>query len=127
MNAPFRHLNPGISIRMMYNNFIEKQKSRDVRLCIYMTYDNVFPSENIGFSRPSVDDCERYVQYNGHINDVNGAPHDPSICVICINHFKQEKYDQARREYQKPKEPHIPHFTADMQKVLVLPKLKTKE
>ena len=129
MNAPFRHyLNPDITIRMMYNNFIEKQKSCDARLCNYVPYDNVFQSENIGFSHPSVDDCERCVQYNDHINEINGAPHDPSICVICINHFKhKEKYDQARIEYQKPKEPHIPHFTVDMQKVLVLPKLKTQE
>ena len=85
---------------MMYNgNFIEQQKSRDARLCTYMTYDNVFRSENIGFSRPSVDDCERCMQYNDHINEVNGVPHDPSIYVIYINHFKhKDKYDQARIE-----------------------------
>ena len=41
VNAPFRrYLNPDITIRMMYNNFIAKQKSRDARLCEVKTLDS---------------------------------------------------------------------------------------
>ena len=46
-------------------------------------------------------------------------------CVQKKEH--QEKYREAREEYQKAEAPGKVCLTADMQKVLVLPKLTTKE
>ena len=42
----------------MYKNFSENNK-----IC-YKTYCKVFKSENIGFSRPSQDECEICLSYN---------------------------------------------------------------
>ena len=58
-NAPYkRYLNPELSIKEMYKNFSENKENN--KIC-YKTYCNVFKSENIGFSRPSQDDCEIYL------------------------------------------------------------------
>ena len=63
-NAPYkRYLNPELSIKEMYKNFSENKENN--KIC-YKTYCNVFKSENIGFSRPSQDECEICLSYKDH-------------------------------------------------------------
>ena len=56
------------------------------------------------------------------VEEADNLQHDPEECDACKKHGKhKEKYTQTRIEYQ------VASFTADMQKVIVLPKLTTKE
>ena len=112
-NAPNkRYLNPELSIENKENN----------KIC-YKIYCNVFKSENIGFSRPSQDECEICLSYKDHSTD-----HSTDHCEECIAYAKhKERYTQARIQYQKPIPKEVVCFTADMQRVIVLPKLTTKE
>ena len=55
-NAPNkRYLNPELPIKEMYKNFSENKENNKIG---YKTYCNVFKPENIGFPRPSQDECE---------------------------------------------------------------------
>ena len=106
----------------MYKNFPEKKENN--KIC-YKTYCNVSKSENIGFSRPSQDECEICLSHKDHIND---SDHDSDQRAECIAYAKHKvRYTQARIEYQKPIPEKVVCFTADMQRVIVLPKLTTKE
>ena len=106
----------------MYKNFSENKENN--KIC-YKTYCNVFKSENIGFSRPSQDGCEICLSYKDHIKD---SDHDSDQCAKCIAYAKHKvRHTQARIEYQKPIPVEVVCFTADMQRVIVLPKLTTKE
>ena len=103
-----RYLNPELTIKEMYENFSEKNENNKVS---YKTYCNVFKSENIGFSRPSQDECEICLSYKDHIK----APgHSTVQCEECIAHAKhKEKYTQARIEYQKPLPKEVVCFTGN--------------
>ena len=92
----------------MYKNFSENNK-----IC-YRTYCKVFKSENIGFSRPSRDECEICLSYKYHIKDFD---HNFDQCAECIAYAK----------HKKPVPEKVVCFTADMQSVIVLPKLTAKD
>ena len=106
----------------MYKNFSENKENN--KIC-YKTYCNVFKSENIGFSRPSQDECEICLSYKDHIKD---SDHDSNQCAECIAYNAKHKvrYTQAHIEYQKPISEEVACLTADMQIVIVPPKLTTK-
>ena len=56
--------------------------------------------------------------------------HKAEQCDICIHFMKHKtKFDEARMEYQKARDitPGESIFAVDMQRVILLPKLKTKE
>ena len=117
-----RYLNPELSIKEMYKNFSGNKDSN--KIC-YKTYCKVFKSENIGFSRPSQDECEISLSYKNHIKDFD---HDSDQCAECIAYAKHKvRSTQTRIECQKPIPEEVVCFTADMQRVIVLPKLTTKE
>ena len=122
-NAPHkRYLNPELSIKEMYKNFSENKENN--KIC-YKTYRNVFKSENIGFSRPSQDECEFCLSYKDHFKD---SDHNSSQYAECIAYAKHKvRYSQARIGYQKPISKEVVCLTADMQRVIVLAKLTTKE
>ena len=125
-NAPNRrYLNPELSVKDMLENYNKKHLEMDQ--VSYTTYFSVFQQENIGFSRPSVDDCSICLSHDAHIEDDD---HNNSTdCVDCEN-FKrhQIKYREAREEYQNKEETaDTKVLVSDMQKVLVLPKLSSKD
>ena len=106
----------------MYKNFSENKRSN--KIC-YKTYCNVFKSDYIGFSRPSQDECGICLSYKDHIKD---SDYDSGECAECIAYAKHKvRYTQARIKYQKPIPVKVACFTADMQRVIVLPKLTTRE
>ena len=106
----------------MYKNFSENKENNQI---CYKAYCNVFKSENIGFSRPSQDECEICLSQKDHIKD---SDDDSDQCAECIAQAKRKvRYTQARTEYQKPIPEKVACFTTDMQRVIVLPKLTTKE
>ena len=75
----------------MYKNFSENEENN--KIC-YKTYCNVFKSENIGFSRPSQDECEFCLSYKDHIKD---SDYDSSQYAEWIAYAKHKvRYTQAR-------------------------------
>ena len=97
-NAPYkRYLNPEMTIKEMYKNFLENKENN--KIC-YKTCCNVFKSENIGFSRLSLDEweiclsCKDLIEYSDH---------DCDQCEECIAYAKHKvRYSQAHIEYQNP-------------------------
>ena len=73
-----------------------------------------------GFPRPSKGDCEICLSYKDHIKD---SDHDSNQCTECRAYAKLKvRYSQARAEYQKPIPGEVVCFTADMKRVIILPK-----
>ena len=66
----------------MYKNFSENKGNN--KICS-KSYCNTFKSENIGFSRPSQNECKIYVSYKDHIKD---SDHDSDQCAECIVYAK---------------------------------------
>ena len=123
-NAPFRrYLDSSLTIKAMSDDF-----NSNGRVCSYQLYAQVFREENIGFSRPRQDDCDLCQNYKRH-NELDN--HDSEQCELCKKatlHLK--KAEEARTEYRKDKEEEDPTastFAADMQKVILLPKMTLKE
>ena len=56
-NAPYKqYLHLELLIKEMYKTYQKTRKKN-----YYQTYCNVFKSENLGFSRPSQDECEIFL------------------------------------------------------------------
>jgi len=98
----------------------------------YELYRRVFDSENISFATPSQDECEICLSYKQHSKEFL-TEHDGDSCEICV--YAKAHLDRARKarvEYDNEmvidKENNSKKvFAADMQKIILLPKLTTKE
>ena len=92
-------------------------------------YFQVFQRENIGFSRPNQDECNVCAKFNAH----KSQPEHAEPCQVCEDGNRHlAKAKQARDAYRKDREENknalnTSVFTADMQKVILLPKLTLKE
>ena len=77
----------------MCKNFSENKENNKIYDKVYC---NVFKSENIGFSRPSPDECEICLSSKDHIKD---SDHDSDQCAEFIAYTKhKEIYTQAGTE-----------------------------
>ena len=106
----------------MYNDYI--QKGNNVS---YESFRKVFESENIGFGETSTDECDVCLKFNAHVKSVSSSSHDQETCETCSTSLKHlEKAKSAREHYRNDME-RSNVYSADMQKILLLPKLTTKE
>ena len=118
-----RYLDAGLTITAMWKDF---QDMKDVSVS-YELYRQVFDSENISFSQPQQDECEICCSFNRHAKEVL-PEHDAAVCdICCYSKAQSERARLARHEYQKPVSGDGKVFTADMQKIILLPKLTTKQ
>jgi len=125
-NAPNRrYLDINITIRNMltdYNVTHEQKVS-------YELYPTVFDSQNIGYNRPSQDECPTCIKAEGHEHDSLAADNACKACIDKSTHLAIAK--EAREDYQrdatKKWEPFEEAFAVDMQKVIMLPKMNVKE
>ena len=93
----------------------------------YERYRRVFESENIGFGKPSQDECDVCLSYNQHSSD-SSTDHNAETCLICTNAKAHlERARKARSEYSKDDSSGSKIYTADMQKIILLPKLTSKQ
>lgn len=128
-HAPHRKYLPSdITTNSMWLDFKEKNGS----VASYSTYFRVFKKQNIGFDRPSQDDCPLCEEKKHHEKEIIGnITHSRDDCESCILYQEHKlKYIRARKAYKADKEHIWPQnvniFTVDMQKVLIIPKMKTK-
>ena len=127
-NAPNkRYLEPQLTITAMWEDY--KSKHGDIS---YIVYQRVFQSENIGFGKPSQDDCDVCAKYKAHCKDPDEA-HDVDACEQCkVGRDHEEKAKAARTHYCEDRDgaadaENTSIFTVDMQKVILLPKMTIKE
>ena len=124
-HAPLRrYLEPDVTISCMWRAFCEKTKKISFEL-----YRQVFDSERITFGQPSQDECESCLAYAQHVKELgNNDDHDPETCETCVDGRDHEiAYTKSCIEYQKEIPESFNAYAADMQKVILLPKLSTEE
>ena len=121
-----RYLEPHLSVKIMWTDYASQNNVS------YPVYHRVFQSENISFAKSSQDDCDFCAKYEMHKKD---APddHDADSCTECLNGKKHlDRAGKARAEYRKDSccfdyDPNVGIYAADMQKVILLPKMTLKE
>ena len=127
-----RFLDPDLSIRSLWNDFNALEDQTKIS---YSKYQKVFRSLNIGFGRPSQDECDLCEFYKTH-SHTDGEEQDKcEQCKMLKLHLENARL--ARKEYQNDKKiaassshgnTTSQHATlaADMQKVIMLPKTTLK-
>lgn len=115
-----RYLPPELTVSFMWKDFSIGQKIG------YDLYRHIFKQQNIGFSRPSQDECDTCKIYKAH-SELNSN----CTCKTCIYYHDHKMfYTEARQAYQADKDKELTSnerlFSVDMQKVLLLPKMSTK-
>ena len=120
-HAPHRrYIEPHLTIAEMRRDY----NSKHTPSISYSAYERVFLSMNIGRKRPSQDDCDVCETLKNH-------DHNEEDCKVCTSITQyRERANKARHEYHKDtesREENVAKFTVDMQKILLLPKMTTKE
>ena len=106
----------------MYTDF--KDKGNNIS---YELYRKPFEKQNIGFGENRTDDCEICLKYRQHKNDNKENEHLAENCEKCNEGlFHLQKASNARECYRNDiTKPNV--YAVDMQKVIIIPKLTTKE
>jgi len=112
-----------VCVTEMWKDFRTKHSSQSATTVSYELYRRVFEEENITFGQPSQDDCEICTAFNRHHSDLTEHPPDCAICAASREHLERAK--NARHEYHKTNSGKT--YAADMQKIILLPKLTTKQ
>lgn len=125
-NAPNRrYLEPHLTIKDMCDDYNSKYEPVD-----YITYYREFKIENIAFGIPKQDACELCMKWDTHLKEA-GAEHIREDCEHCIAvTAHNDRRRTARQHYQDDTtndDDNTALFTADMQKIILLPKMETKE
>ena len=106
----------------MWRDFCESKKE-----VAYETYRKIFEKQKITFGQPPQDECDICLSHKMHQTEVD-ENHDPASCDSCRNANEHiQLANRARTEYNKPTEEGVASFSVDMQKIILLPKLTTKE
>lgn len=130
-----RYLPSDLSIYKLWEEFKSK-----IKPISYETYRKVFEKENIGFSKPSQDECPTCLLHNNHMRKENDSQSEqtintnsdhPESCEVCDQYqIHKKKYTAARKSYEgdvcKIWDNTTELFAVDMQKVLIIPKMTTK-
>ena len=124
-HAPnMRYLPSDISIKSMYDDF----KLRHGRTCSYDLYRMVVKEMRISFTKLGHEECEICESFNFHDRNHKKENLD-AACEMCKKwKLHIEKANASRCEYQKDKNaqnPNMPVFSADLQKVIMLPRMDT--
>ena len=106
----------------MHEDFIGKKSAVS-----YELYRKIFDQQNIAFGSSSTDDCDTCLKFKSHKSQLEGTEHNENECELCQrSEIHLKKASEAREHYRKDmKENNC--FCVDMQKVIILPKLTTKE
>ena len=124
-NPHKRYLEPHLTIVEMWRNYNSTHKSIS-----YIVYERVFKAMNIGFGKPTQDQCDmcRTLETHREVQE-----HVRENCDECEKYDRHINSAKAARMAYKADAQHeniaedTAVFTADMQKVILLPKMTTKE
>ena len=121
------HLDPGLSVNIMYENF--KEQYPDSSVC-YETYRLLFGKKNISFTKLGEEECETCEIYKQHVCSKKSETdeQESSDCETCLRHEEHLVRAKLSRDlYREDKEknvgPENHYFSMDMEKVIMLPHL----
>jgi hypothetical protein len=121
-----RYLDHGLTIQELFSDY--KSKFNNCKKTVY--YDAV-NDMNIGFAQPDQDKCDVCQNYDTHMKEQDDEAGNHNMdCEICTNaktHLRNAKLARDAYRLDKVHEAGTTKVCADMQKVILLPKLKTKE
>ena len=125
-NSPNRrYIDPHLTVRDMWKDY---QAKHDTSIS-ERSYKRVFRSMNIGILRPSQDECDYCVARKNH--EQGEENHNANECTLC-DEMKRNlgRAETARKVYEeahKDISENCGGYTADMQKILLRPKMTIKE
>ena len=109
-------------VSAMYDNFLEKGHSIS-----YEFYRRVFENENIAFATYSSDECTECLNYENHKKESKNSDHDANSCETCVKSESHLAKASIARELYREDMKQANCCCVDMQKVIILPKLTSKE
>ena len=126
-HAPLRrYLPPELSIREMHTNFNEASAKAGKSGVSYQRYRRVVADMNIGFTKLGEEECEICNLNDKHANDNTDDTAECTLCKSWQQHIEnatlsRERYrlDSENNRYSNNEA----HFSVDMQKVIMLPRL----
>lgn len=119
-----RYLSSEVTIQFMFNDFLEKHP--DHPIISYELYRKVVKDMNISFAKLGHEECEICEQYGIHNAKADELRH--RNCSVCVDFDKhKERYILARKNYDSDrksmKSADVGYFSADLQKVIMLPRI----
>ena len=116
-HAPFRKYLPAdLSVRKMHNHFLEKYDEP----IAYNTYYQIFKTQNISFTRLGNERCESCDEFDIHKKECTCEKYGTYIAHKrrYLKARQQNKHD-ATKSYDASK----PVYSADLQKVILIPRM----
>jgi hypothetical protein len=124
-HAPHRRYLPSdVSVQSMYSDII----SRHGKVCSYDLYRKVVKQMNISFKRLGHEECEQCESFAMHNRDHTQEALCDSCDLCCSWKLHIDKAKRSRCEYDKDRDTQEtvnPVFSADLQKVIMLPRLES--
>lgn len=122
-HAPNRKYLPSdITATSMYQDFISKNPTMK---CSYDLYRKEIKSKNISFTKLGNEESENCAEFDLHGHKKENMQPDCSVCKTFSVHIK--KAEDSRKMYRSDAEANFPNdevcFSADLQKVIMLPRL----
>jgi len=120
-HAPNRlYLSNELTVKIMHTNFCETQNEGEK--VSYSLYQKIVKELNISFAKLGNEDCENCTSYKLHSKNCTES-NECDICGKNLEHIKRTV--DARQAYEMDKASDKLAFTADLQKILLLPRLPT--
>ena len=122
-----RYLPASMSVRKLHKEFVETHNKE----CSYHFFLKVFRKMNISFAAPSCDLCQVCEHHKQIHPDIDHTCSDCG-CDECLSFTShRQRAEEARHslhvDMEKTEDPDVFVVTADMQKVLQMPKLECKD
>lgn len=120
-HAPLRrYLPPEITITQIHKDYVEKTGSS----ISYGHFQKVFNSMNISMAVLGHEECEVCAKYNLH-KSAGGTCDCENVCNFDIGNYLRHKRQagEARNEYQRDTGKEVLIVSADLQKVIMLPRI----
>lgn len=120
-----RYLPADVTVTLMHEDFLKKYPN--VKMS-YETYRQRVKKMNISFTRLGHEECSVCESLKLHDHDKNNLQEDCDACTTYKTH--QDMYTKCRALYQKhadniKKNENAVHFSADLEKVIMLPRVDT--
>lgn len=121
--AERRYLPSDVTIKAMHDDFVSKHNI----VCSYQVYRQMVQDVKISFVKLGHEECEKCEEFNLH-NPQHKHDSLSDSCTVCQNWFKHmSRAQEAQHQYRQDAEADDFNqrivFSADLQKVVMLPRL----
>jgi len=117
-----RYLAPELNVTIMFNDFKEKHPTCT---CGIDTYRKTVAAKNISFVKLGQEECDVCLAYSNHIHETS-LEQETQKCTHCDKwkiHIEEARLSRTKYQEDAAKDTDTIHLSADMQKVLLLPRM----